>query len=533
MNRRRYLFLFLLGLGLAVLSAAFQDAPGYMDADYYFAGGLRLAQGHGFSEQIIWNYLDDPAGLPRPSHAYWMPLSSILAWLGMILVPFVKPFGAARLGFILAAGLIAPLTAHLAFSITSQRQGAMLSGILAAFSGFYLPFLSTTDAFGLYMLLGSLFILLVGKDLWGGSGHRWLFVLGLVAGLMHLTRADGLLWLGVAGMLVISTSLQQGGANAQERITQTAKNLTAVFAGYVMIMGPWIWRNLGVFGTPFAPGGTRTLWLTDYDELFAFPAALLTPARWLQTGWPAILKARFWALGQNLQTGLAVQGMVFLAPLVLVGGWQLRQDRRVKTAGLAWLLTLLVMSVVFPFSGARGGFFHSGAALQPLIWAMAPLGLDTIIRWAGRRRGWPVIQAQRVFRMGLVVLAAGLTGLLMFQRLVVPVDGERAWGAGQAAYTQLADWLDENGASLEDSVMVGNPPGFYAVSGRSALAVPNGDEATVLAVAKRYGVRYLLLEKDHPRGLDEIYLSPAGVPGLRYMATLATTHVFIFDDLEP
>ncbi|MDH5506409.1 MAG: hypothetical protein OEZ02_04245, partial [Anaerolineae bacterium] len=121
----------------------------------------------------------------------------------------------------------------------------------------------------------------------------------------------------------------------------------------------------------------------------------------------------------------------------------------------------------------------------------------------------------------------------MYQRLVVPVDGERAWGAGQAAYTQLADWLDENGASLEDSVMVGNPPGFYAVSGRSALAVPNGDEATVLAVAKRYGVRYLLLEKDHPRGLDEIYLSPAGVPGLRYMATLATTHVFIFDDLEP
>ena len=49
MNRRTYLALFLLGLCSAAAAAALQITPGYMDASYYYAGGLRLAEGFGFS----------------------------------------------------------------------------------------------------------------------------------------------------------------------------------------------------------------------------------------------------------------------------------------------------------------------------------------------------------------------------------------------------------------------------------------------------------------------------------------------------
>jgi hypothetical protein len=65
------LSLLLAGLGLiaALFVAAFQSAPGYMDADYYYAGGRTLATGHGFTEMVLWNYLDNPAGLPHPSNA--------------------------------------------------------------------------------------------------------------------------------------------------------------------------------------------------------------------------------------------------------------------------------------------------------------------------------------------------------------------------------------------------------------------------------------------------------------------------------
>ncbi len=80
-----YIFLFFLSLGITSLVAIFQDSPGYMDADYYYAGGVRLAQGFGFSDPFLWNFLDDPQGLPHPSHTYWMPLPSILVMLGMAL----------------------------------------------------------------------------------------------------------------------------------------------------------------------------------------------------------------------------------------------------------------------------------------------------------------------------------------------------------------------------------------------------------------------------------------------------------------
>ena len=79
MTWRQYLLLALLGLAAVTFVAALQPSPGYMDADYYYAGGLQLVNCHGFTEPYLWNYLDDPAGLPHHSHAYWMPLASLLA----------------------------------------------------------------------------------------------------------------------------------------------------------------------------------------------------------------------------------------------------------------------------------------------------------------------------------------------------------------------------------------------------------------------------------------------------------------------
>ena len=71
MNWRIYTILFFLGLAIASGVASLQELPGYLDSDYYFVGGLQLVEGKGFTEPFLWNYLDDPAGLPHPSHTYW------------------------------------------------------------------------------------------------------------------------------------------------------------------------------------------------------------------------------------------------------------------------------------------------------------------------------------------------------------------------------------------------------------------------------------------------------------------------------
>ena len=177
-----------------------QSLPGYLDSDYYFVGGLQLVEGKGFTEPFLWNYLDDPAGLPHPSHTYWLPLSSILAALSMF-VTGQHTYTAARLVFILITACIPPLTARLALDITGSRGLALTSGLLAVFPVYYTPFLPVTDNYAPFMLLGGLIFLLVKKDRW------WAFLLmGLLAGLMNSgpQRWPALAWTaGVAGLVAI------------------------------------------------------------------------------------------------------------------------------------------------------------------------------------------------------------------------------------------------------------------------------------------------------------------------------------------
>ena len=53
MNWRHYAILFVIGLAVPLAVAQYQSLPGYMDADYYFAGGIQLATGKGFTEPYI------------------------------------------------------------------------------------------------------------------------------------------------------------------------------------------------------------------------------------------------------------------------------------------------------------------------------------------------------------------------------------------------------------------------------------------------------------------------------------------------
>ena len=120
MSWRIYIFLFVLGLAVALGIASLQETPGYLDSDYYFVGGLQLVEGKGFAEPFLWNYLDNPVGLPHPSHTYWLPLSSILAAISMF-VSGQHTYEGARLIFILLAAFIPPLTARLAWDVTNNR----------------------------------------------------------------------------------------------------------------------------------------------------------------------------------------------------------------------------------------------------------------------------------------------------------------------------------------------------------------------------------------------------------------------------
>ena len=487
MGWRRYALLAAMGLGLAVAVAQFQPFPGYLDADYYFSGGIQLASGKGFTEPYLWNYLDDPAGLPHPSHSYWMPLSSIITAAGMWIARSTS-YQAGRLGFLLLAALAPVVTAALACNLTQRRDLALISGLLAVFAVYYVPFLPVPDNYGPYLVLGGLYFLTMG---WRRLASY--VVLGALAGLMALARSDGLLWLALTGVIIAYRLLG-------DRMLGTALSRGALaLLGFLLVAGPWFWHTYSIYGAPLAPGGGHLLWLRTYDDTFVYPANQLTMQSWVAQGWQPILAARLMALRWNLLNSFAAQGEIFVLPFILVGLWLYRKDEHVRLAGFGWFCLLLVMTLVFPFAGARGGFFHGGAAFQPLWWTLAPAGLDGVIA-AARRRGMFTPRAFQIFQGALVGLAILMTAVILSIR-VFP-----HWGEGEDKYPAIEVFLQAEGIRPGDVIMVRNPPGYYLMTGRPAIVVPYANEAAIAEAARRYKAKYLVIEAAGAAGpIKDVY----------------------------
>ncbi|MFZ5877923.1 MAG: hypothetical protein ACOY0R_00995 [Chloroflexota bacterium] len=508
MNRRSYLFLFLLSLVVQVCVAWFQVIPGYLDADYYFLGGVQLAQGKGFTEPYLWNYLDDPQGLPHPSHGYWMPLASLVSALGMWLTG-QQTYAAGRLFFILIAALVSPLTAALSMKFFRNPAFAWTSGLLAVFPGFHLPFLPVTDNYGILMVLGGLYFLLADRP------RPW-FWLGLLSGLMSLARSDGLLWLGLTFLYALWRVRDEKGS-----FRDLLRYAALGFVGFLLVMGPWYARNLVVFGAPMSPAGSRALWLTVYDETFIYPASQLTMQSWLDSGWQAILKVRWWAFTNNIQTVFAAQGHIVVFPFILGGMWLLRRDRRVQLGGLAWAALFLVMTLVFPFAGVRGSFFHAGAALQPLFFILAPHALEEVVAWA-RSRGRFTHQAFVVFRIVLVQVLVMLSLWVVWERVF-----HLGWEEGELSYPAVEQYLVERGAAPDEPVIVLSAPGYYLMTGRPAYAQPYGDVQTLLDVAERYDIHYFAFEAQGKlKPLRDLYDHPETFPHFKYLGEVNDTRIF-------
>ena len=510
MNWRHYVILFVVGFIVPFAVSRFQSLPGYMDADYYFAGGVQLANGHGFSEPYLWNYLDNPAGLPHPSHTYWMPLASIVSASGMWLTG-ISTYAAGRLLFILLSACVPLLTAALAFRVSRQSRLALVSGLLSIFSMYYAPFMPVPDNYALFMLLGGMFLLLAPRR------EKWIPVaLGALAGLMTLARSDGLLWLGLAGLVIFGNSSykdDQTPNTFRERFILILPAGFLVLLGYLLTMGFWHVRNLDFFGSLLTPGGGRLLWLQNYNQTFIYPPEDLTHESFLQAGWNSAIQNRVRAFTANFGNTFAAQGGIFLLPLILIGLWQLRRNLRTKIAVTGWLILFAVMTIIFPFAGSRGSFFHAGAAFQPYWWVAAPIGLEAVIAWLRSRGQFTDKNAPVFLQSILVLLAVFMTGYLVNFRVV-----SSGWAKDDLIYPAVESALLERGIRPGDVVIVRNPPGYFIAAKRPAIALPFGDEATILAVAEKFNASYLVLEKGGTfESIQDLYDEPQSNPSFVYL----------------
>ncbi len=527
MTKRLVILLYLLGAGLAALAALGQPVPGYMDADYYFAGGLRIAEGSGFTEPFLWNYLDDPTGLPHPSHLYWMPLASLVAAAAIKLLSS-DSFWAARLPFILLSGFLPILSANLALKFLKNKRYVWLAGLLGAFSGVYIVYASIPETFALYLVLGGLIWTIILQGNWDNlSTKQWAMkagMLGILAGLMHLTRADGIVWV-VGCMFWLGWGVKAKHYPSKLRVASIG--IVIFLLGYVLVMGDWFARNLELFGTLMAAGNSRTLWITDYNQTFSFPAAILTPASWWSAGLVTHLSARWEALLMNLKNLVAVQGLVILLPLMIAGLWQQRRLREIQFAAMMWLGTLALMTLVFPYAGSRGGWLHSASAFQVLLWAAVPAGLEQFVEWGQRHRGWQPQRAMPVFAGLVVIVCILLTGWFYMQKVYGGGDPSRRWGYRFEIDQEIGNALPTFGAAPDAIMMVNNPPGFYLATGRSSIVIPGGGIEQTMAAADFYGADFIVLGPDQ-ENLSDLYDHPGDGGNLHYLGDVENMRIFCF-----
>lgn len=519
MNWRHYTILLVIGFLVPFGISRFQSLPGYMDADYYFVGGVQLAEGRGFTEPYLWNYLDNPTSLPHPSHTYWMPLASIVSAIGMWITG-QSTYAAGRASFILLSTCVPLLVAALSFSVSRKTWLAMVSGLLSIFSLYYASFMPVPDNYAMYMLIGGMFIYLVPKN------QKWIpIALGALAGLLTLARSDGLLWLGLAGLTVMwKASVKEDGVRITFiewfRLIIPAGLLALL--GYFLVMGGWHIRNLNLFGSFMTPGGGRLLWLENYNQTFIYPPELLTRDGFLAAGWDAAVQDRLMALSANAGNTFAAQGEIFLFPFILIGLWQLRRSLRTKIAVAGWLILFVVMTVIFPFAGSRGSFFHAGAAFQPYWWVAAPIGLDSVISWARNKGRLTDANAPYFFQAILVLLAIIMTAYLVNIRVF-----SSGWAKDDFIYPEVEEKLLDNGIQPDDVVIVRNPPGYYLASRRMSISLPFGDESTILDVAEKFGASYLILENGGTfDSIQDLYENPEGDPSFMYLGEVKGARLY-------
>jgi len=507
-TQRDLLGLFLLSLVVRLATAALIRRPGYMDVAYYAAGAVRLAQGGGLTEPFLWNYLDDPAGLPHPGFLYWMPLPSLLA------APFAARFPGSFLGLQLPFVLLSALLPLVGYAVAWQARGvrrhAWAAGLLTLFSGFFFPYWTLPETFAPFAFFGSLALLLAGRqEPEAGDGKllagRWTLV-GLLVGLAHLTRADGILLLPAVALAALAPFQSR---HTPGRCSLFIVHCSLIFLGYLLVMGPWFLRNLSVIGAPLSPAGTKTLWLRAYDDLFCYGCDLSLQS-YLAWGWSEILCSKLWAAGMTLERFLAEDCLVFLLPFVLVGFYRLRRCPPFTLALIYLLLIYFAHSLAFTFPGPRGGFFHASAAALPFLFAAGSEGLDATVEWASRRRRWNRRQAQVVFAAAAIVGAMALSAYVAVAKLP-------DWRNADAVYQDIGWWLAQQEAG-ETTVMVANPPAFWYHTHKMAVVVPAADVETLLSVAGRYGVAYVVLDRNRPAPLAEFHTGVTSDPRLQPVA---------------
>lgn len=502
---------------LAVLLVV--QEPGFVDAYYYYQIAANWHAGLGLTETTVWNFqagsLFDPTqavgsvagGLAHPAFAYWMPLATFL------ILPFFAVFGphfwAASLPFMLCASVLPPLSYWLGKVLfgPQQRRYSWLMAVVMLFPGRYFLFWNSTDNFAPFALVSLLALAWLYLGLY--RDDRWLLAVGLLCGLAYLSRSDGILLTltfatCTAGRLWVGRHPEAAATGADEKRPRIIMTLGGLALALVVV-SPWLVRNLAEFGAILPANTAKSLFLRGYNDFFSY-GTTLDLNYYLGWGWDNILGSKLRGLGANAFL-LIFQGLFLLGIFFVIGLWSVRKRATFRPFLIYSLMLYLVMALGFTEIGSHGTIFHSAGGLIPFQAGIALAGLE----WLRKGRAMP--RAASI----LALVALGVT--LYYAVYYAAPD----WDADFQAAQRLDGWLGQN-AAPKDVIMLGEPLSFQYATGRPAIAQASDGLLANLEAARRYRPRWFALGKERYAGLDELYRTQTATGAgleLRLRATLA------------
>lgn len=496
---RTPIVLYLLALAVrAVVFALFPD-PAYPDSFYYVEVGRAIASGQGLNVDFIWIFAEvgaripDVPALPIPSNAHWLPLASFLQ------APFITLLGptalASALPGLLIGSLAAPLTWAIARDAGSARNAARAAGILIAVPGAVTVFMAQPETFGLTMPL-------VAATLWAASrglrGDGRAFVLaGLLAGVLALTRNDGVLLGGTLGLIWLADRVRalraRRGSHSWSRVDE--RHAISILAGllalgaFLIVIGPWWARQLAVFGSisPTSSSGAA-LWIREFREWNSIVASP-SLATFLAQGAEPIIASRLAGLASALTIFSVLVCSVVLVPFLLIGGLAKRRS----PAFQPWFAYTFVMfagaTLLYPVHVPGGTFIHSAIGLAPHAMILSIEGVIAVVGLiSARRRTWNRDQAGGVFLWGFVALVIGIA--VVFGRPV-----QVGWDASRQPRLDLAAYLDAQAVPRGDRILSIDAGGIKYFTGHPGVVTPDDPIEVIESVARAYAIRWLVVER--------------------------------------
>jgi Dolichyl-phosphate-mannose-protein mannosyltransferase len=488
---RTAVLLFLLALGVRlVLVAGFPD-PAYPDSFYYVDVARSLASGHGFSVDFVWIFAEVGGTLPTnpvlpiASNGHWMPLASIVQ------VPFIWLLGptafASALPFAICGAFAAPIARGIALEAGAPPRIALGAGILGAVPALATPFMAQPDNFGLYEPLVAAALWMTARGL---KGHPRSYVLaGLLVGVATLARNDGVLVGAAVGLAFLWDRWRAWRSGGSRPPTIPVWAAVACAGLFVLVVAPWLARQLAVFGTisPSTASG-KVLFIRDIGEW----NSITTPAtlqHLLGQGLGPLIASRVDGLLAAITIFTILIGGVLLVPFMAVGAWRRRRSRDfgpfLTYAAILFAFSALISAVHVP----GGTFIHSAIALAPGGYVLALEGIAAFVGWiAARRRTWDAAAAERIFTTAAVGFAAfvGIAGSMTTQAI---------WSGRRDDFRAVAAALDAAGAPATDRVMSIDASGTRYWTGRGGVVLVNDPLDTVERVAGAYDIRWLVVNR--------------------------------------